>query len=349
MSFYTRLRDPTLGRLRSEVSYSRILKDYNPNQPREPKGSPIGGRFASGTPEGGGSGQYEVPYERGNYAPSQPKETTDPTALQAKLDGVMGKIMAGGDHNLEHRVPWAKEKPEGSGINTSGIVKVDDEKYFFKMQQRSEADSEKGAWEAAQVLGWNDMARPTSIHIREGEYIHPQRDGVVVNPLLPEGESLMTARDGDVIKRVDSSDVNVSRDKLERMMVFEYTIGAVDRHGGNYWKDHKTGDLHGIDYARSFMAYSDAEETFQSVGASDEAGGIWDRSFNPDRTVAREHLQKVVDNQEKLLATVPPNGGFRTRHETSVATMRARINTIKRVLSANAGSRVDMRAAHVWR
>jgi hypothetical protein len=349
MSFFTRLRDPTLLRLRGEVSYQRVLK-YSPDQAREPKGSPGGGRFASGTPGGGGSGEYPVPYE-GNYASptSLPKPGDSPADIDRKLEGAMAELMKEGPHNLEHKIPWTKEKPEGTGINTSGIAKVAGDKYFTKLQRIDEANCEKGAWEAAKALGWTDMARPAAVATRDGDYINDNRRGVVMNPLLPEGESLMTTEEGgNITARVESSDVNVSQDKLERMMVFEYIIGAVDRHGGNYWVDHDTGDLHGIDYARSYMPYSEASEIHGRAGTSEE-GGLWDRSFNSNRTVAREHLQKVLDTKDKLMATIPPTGGFRTHPTTAIVAMEARFNAIRLALSIDGGERIDMKAKGIWK
>lgn len=338
MSYFTRLRDPILSLLKEEAAGPAAPVEAKPRDRAEAARRAWEVRRARYGPGGGNVGK--------GGAKDQPNQgnTAD---INRDLESALAKLKAH-EATLEQSMPWAKkEKKRGGGINTSGIAEIDGKKYFAKMETESEASNEKGAWDAAQVLGWEDMGRPSAIF--ERSQANRDKKGVVLNPLLPEGEPLLEMTDGNmgIIKRMQSSDVHPTRDKIERMMIFEHVIGAVDRHGGNYWVD-KNGELYGIDYGRSFMSYSDAERTTAGTDRSDEYGGLWDRQFNTDRTIAREHIQKIVDSESKLLDAVPAKGGWRTSRVSAQEAMTERIAKLRDILKNNKNKHIDLRDEGVF-
>jgi hypothetical protein len=338
MSYFTRLRDPILALLKDEAAGPAPVAGQ-PRDRAEAARRAWEVRRARYGPGGGNVGK--------GGAKDQPNQGNS-ADINKDLEESLAKLKAH-DATLEQSMPWAKkERKKGGGVNTSGIAEIDGKKYFAKLETESEAGNEKGAWDAAQAVGWDDLARPSATFTR-AQATSRDKQGVVLNPLLPEGEPLLEMTDGNmgIIKRMQSSDVHPTRDKIERMMLFEHVIGAVDRHGGNYWAD-KNGDLYGIDYGRSFMTYSDAEQTVAGSNKSDEYGGLWDRSFNADRTIAREHIQKIVDSESKLLKSVPLKGGWRTSRESAQEAMTERIAKLRDILKNNKNKHIDLRDEGVW-
>lgn len=208
-------------------------------------------------------------------------------------------------------IPWAREKGDRrKGINTSGFVKIGGKTYFVKVSRNDEAQIEEAAWKAAEALGWPDMARPT-VAMTQPKGGRRDHSGVTIQPLLPEGLPFEDS----------NGKVKSSNNKLERMMAFEYAIGAYDRHGYNYWLDNK-GEVHGIDYARSFMANPTPMRALRSAGVA-------------TRVVDRSIIQHVVDNADKIRNVIPSHGGFDLDRDAAINAFNGRIDSMRNLLTRN--------------
>ena len=341
MSFFTRLRDPLLS----------LLKDEQPQgQPRDRAEAARRAwevrraRFGpgGGNRKGYGKGKHREPAPQAAPQP-QPEAQRGTTHTDQELASVATSLksaVANKGGKLGDAIPWAKKLgAEDKGKSPAGFIDVGGKRYFAKVSEVAEAEVEEAVWNASKALGWEDLSRPTKSFIaRDDRGDRHAETAISVQPLLPEG---------DQMRRMDASDIHIKADKLERMKVFEYAIGAVDRHGGNYWVD-KKGDVHGIDYARSFYDKAEAEEFHGQAGGSDKWEGLWGRSATRSTVIAREHIQKIVDNADKIIAAIPPNGGFRTSRQEAISALNVRITKLKNVLSANLSARIDLKKEHVW-
>ena len=357
MSFFTRLRDPLLQTLKEgeqgNLNFGGGNKEAKPRDRAEAARQAWIVRKARFGPGGGnvGKGGVKEGKKRRDKVPESPEEARqNSTRAHAELSDVadhLGEILARESRKnvkLGDAIPWSKRiSGDDKGKSPAGFIKDEKGKEFFsKVSEVGEAEVEEAVFHASRSLGWDDLTRPTKSFVARGDPGDRSAETAVsVQPLLP---------DGDQMRKHSTEQIKPNADKLQRMKIFEFAIGAVDRHGGNYWVD-KKGDVHGIDYARSFYRSSDAEAGNQMRPGqqSDVWDGIWKRTATKGTTIARKHIQHIVDNEDKLVAAIPPNGGFRTSNGQAVSAMRERIGKLRELLAKNKQEDIDLKKAGIWR
>jgi hypothetical protein len=330
MSYFTRLRDPILSLLKEDAGaaaqvaalpvkmggHDRAEAARRAWEVRRARFGPGGGNLK-------GHGKGKAPAQPKAAPAAEPIKPGGNTGelnqrLQNAMDKVKERLKSKGYLvNLVQHMPWDKKPLMGAGrrapkgINRSGMLSVDGEKFFGKAQKQSETEIEQGAWDLAQKLGWEDMSRPTASHTisfqAEGR---GQTKGILIQPLLP---------DGDVIgaKHVKP---NMSIDKGHRMLLFDYAIGGGDRHEENFWVDNK-GEVYGIDYARSFQSHPFARGTLTRFSAV------------KDYDAPRELIEHMVNNEKTVIDSIPQRGGYETPYPEAVAAVKTRMENLRTMLT----------------
>jgi hypothetical protein len=335
MSYFTRLRDPILSLLKEEAGaaaqvaalpvkmggHDRAEAARRAWEVRRARFGPGGGNLK-------GHGKGKAPAQPKAPAAEPIKPGGDSGELNRKLQGAMDKIKErlkphGYLKNLVDVMPWDKKPLMGAGrrapkgINRSGMLSVDGEKFFGKAQKQSETEIEQGAWDLAQKLGWEDMSRPTASHTISFQADgRGQVKGILVQPLLPEGDVIGA-------KHVRP---NMSVDKGHRMMLFDYAIGGGDRHEENFWVDNK-GEVYGIDYARSYQKNPFGRGTLARFGAI------------KDYDAPRGLVEHIVNNEKSIIDSIPAKGGYETPYPEAVAAVKTRVEKLRKHLVAHPDDR----------
>ena len=325
MSYFTRLRDPVLFLLKEDAPQIQEGKVHDRAEAARQAWIVRRARFGPGGGNRKGHGQGQPPPAQPKAAPAEPlKPGGNSGELNRRLQGAMDKIKDklkphGYLKNLVDVMPWDKKPLMGAGrraphgINKSGMLTVDGEKFFGKAQKQSETEIEQGAWDLAQKLGWEDMSRPTASHSLSFQHEgRGQVKGILIQPLMP---------DGDVIaaKHVKP---NMSVEKGHRMMLFDYAIGGGDRHEENFWVDNK-GEVYGIDYARSFQRNPFGRGTLARYGAI------------KDYDAPREMVEHIVNNEKTIIDSIPQRGGYDTPYEDAVKGVKERMERLREKLVRN--------------
>ena len=334
MSFYTRLADPMLVLLKQDAPFPGMGGKAQDEKPRDRAEAARRAwivrkeRFGPGGGNVGKGGEKPVGNKK-NKAPAQdqPRQGGNSGEINRDLRDSMDKLMnhlskVPADKNPVSALPWAKTRPKGHGINTSGFMDVDGKRYFGKVQQEIESDIELGVWNVAQKLGWDDMSRPTvkeTITARADGGGRGHKRGLTIQPLMPEG---------DVIGNRHVKP-NMAVEKGHRMILFDYAVGGGDRHQENFWVDNK-GDVFGIDYARSFQRHPHGRGALKNYGAV------------KDWKAPRALVQQIVDNEQTIIDSIPKKGGYETTRDEAVAGVKERMNKLRTKLLAHNDDKIDL-------
>jgi len=253
--------------------------------PRHPSGSSQGGEFA---PKGGVAGVAS----KGKASPQPSWWVME----EKELNDIAKRIPHMKGANLKPE--WQDQT--SSGVNTSGFITIKGKKYFIKEAGNyKERENEVAAWQAAKALEWTDFVTPVRAVKYKGE-------DYLISSLLPRGNSLVSQTAGRKTPNID-----FSSERTKRMFLFEYIIGAGDRHAGNYWLE-SNGTPWSIDHGRSFNNYKYISQNlyrdWPTISKDQKKPGLTGGSWNSLWTYAATNSGLVsggVSRKEKVFESVP--------------------------------------------
>ena len=170
----------------------------------------------------------------------------------------------------------------------------------------------------------------TTIHHPDGHSIP-----AIIQKVLPKGRELAS------IKGIDENTIP-RNNRTQRLFLYEYVIGAGDRHGGNYWMDSRN-KVYSIDHGRSFRENISTVDLFGVAGyggALNKLNGYWPRVSNNGTNKAygldRKLVQHVVSRSKDLLVAAKESRGWNNPNPPEVG-MQKRLNFLSSALQSQEG------------